>query len=143
MNVSKIAQLALALTLAAAPAALAQTSTTGTMAPAATTSTMAPAASTMTAPAAKTTTAPATTTTSKAAAKTAAKTAASGVPANEQFTTAAAATASCPTDTVVWASLGKSKAFHLSTSKLYGKTKHGAYVCEKAATAAGLHQAKN
>jgi hypothetical protein len=59
----------------------------------------------------------------------------------EQFKTVAAAAAHCPGDAVVWSSLS-GKAFHLSASKYYGKTKHGAYVCEKAAIAAGLHASK-
>jgi hypothetical protein len=61
---------------------------------------------------------------------------------SQKFTTVMAAQATCPADTVVWSSLTSSKAFHVSTSKYYGKTKHGAYVCEKAALAAGYHQAK-
>ena len=55
----------------------------------------------------------------------------------DQFKTEAEAKASCPTDTVVWANL-KSKIYHPSTSKVYGKTKQGAYMCEKEATAAGF-----
>lgn len=61
----------------------------------------------------------------------------------QEFKTAAEAATGCPNDTVVWASMGKSKAYHLSSSKLYGKTKHGAYVCKATADAAGYHQAKN
>ncbi len=61
----------------------------------------------------------------------------------EEFKTEAEATTGCPGDTVVWATMGKSKAYHLSSSKLYGKTKHGAYVCKATAMAAGYHQAKN
>lgn len=60
-----------------------------------------------------------------------------------EFKTPAEATAHCPGDTVVWSTLGKSKSYHLSASKLYGKTKHGAYVCKADADAAGYHQAKN
>jgi len=113
--------LGFACALSFAGAAVAQT----------TTGTMAPAASTMAAKAAKASAA------APAAAAAAAPTAAG------QFKTQTEAAASCPGDTVVWASLGKSKAFHLSTSKHFGTTKHGAYECEKAALAAGLHQAKN
>ncbi|MBB5372148.1 hypothetical protein [Acidocella aromatica] len=60
-----------------------------------------------------------------------------------EFKTEAEATAACPGDTAVWTTLGKSKTYYPSSSKLYGKTKHGAYVCKAAAAAAGYHQAKN
>ena len=59
-----------------------------------------------------------------------------------EFKTLAAATAHCPGYTVVWSSLGKTKSYHLASSKLYGKTKHGAYVCASDAKAAGLHASK-
>jgi hypothetical protein len=59
----------------------------------------------------------------------------------EKFTTVASATSHCGDDTVVWASTS-SKALHLSTSKYFGKSKHGAYVCEKQAVAAGYHVSK-
>jgi len=62
---------------------------------------------------------------------------------SQKFTTVAAAQASCPTDTVVWSSLTKSDSFHLPNSRYYGKTKHGAYVCEQAALAAGYHKARS
>jgi hypothetical protein len=62
--------------------------------------------------------------------------------ANQKFTTVEAAQKSCPGDTVVWSSFTSTHSFHLSTSKYFGKTKHGAYVCEQAATAAGYHQSK-
>jgi|GEM_PF-3491588 hypothetical protein len=60
-----------------------------------------------------------------------------------EFKSEAEAAAHCPNDTVVWSSLTKSKSFHTSDSKMFGKTKHGAYVCKADAVAAGLHQAKN
>jgi hypothetical protein len=47
-----------------------------------------------------------------------------------QFKTEAEAKTSCPTDTVVWVNL-RSKLYHTSDSKSYGKTKNGAYMCEK------------
>jgi hypothetical protein len=64
------------------------------------------------------------------------------VPGSEKFTTVAAAQKSCPGDTVVWSSFSMSHSFHMSTSRYFGKTKHGAYVCQQAALAAGFHQAK-
>jgi len=60
-----------------------------------------------------------------------------------KFSTVAAAQASCPADTVVWSSLTKSRSFHLPGSRYYGKTRHGAYVCEQAALAAGFHRARS
>ncbi len=57
-----------------------------------------------------------------------------------QFATEALAKAHCPADVVVWVNL-KSKVYHFSTSKDYGKTKTGAYVCEKEAE--GFRAAKN
>jgi hypothetical protein len=68
---------------------------------------------------------------------------ASKFPKAEEFSTAAAAAAHCPGDVVVWSTFTKSKAFHLAASRYYGKTKHGAYVCEKDALAAGFHAAKS
>jgi hypothetical protein len=62
---------------------------------------------------------------------------------SEEFSTVAAATAHCPGSIVVWSSLNKSHSFHVSTSRYFGKTKHGAYVCESDALAAGFHQAKS
>ena len=58
------------------------------------------------------------------------------------YKTEAAAKAGCGADTVVWRARG-SKAFHAAGSKYFGKTKHGSYVCEKAALAKGLHAAKS
>lgn len=57
------------------------------------------------------------------------------------YTSAAAAKAACAGDTVVWHAR-RSKVFHLSTSRYFGKTKRRAHVCEKAALADGLHQSK-
>ena len=51
------------------------------------------------------------------------------------------AKAHCPTDTVVWANTS-SKAYHMSGTKYYGKTKHGAYMCLKDADTAGYHGSK-
>ncbi|MGC8475585.1 MAG: hypothetical protein ACP5NP_04450 [Acetobacteraceae bacterium] len=58
------------------------------------------------------------------------------------YRTEAAAKRACGTDKVVWRARG-SKAFHSAGSKYFGKTKHGSYVCEKAALAKGLHAAKS
>jgi hypothetical protein len=64
------------------------------------------------------------------------------LPAGDEYKTVALATAHCPSDTVVWSTLSKSKSYHLATSKYYGKTKHGAYVCEKDAATYGFHASK-
>ena len=58
-----------------------------------------------------------------------------------QFKTEAEAKTSCPTDNVVWVNL-RSKVYHTSTSKVYGKSKRGAYMCEKESTAAGFRAPK-
>jgi hypothetical protein len=60
-----------------------------------------------------------------------------------EFGTLAGATAHCPNSTVVWSTLSKSHSFHTSSSRYFGKTKHGAYVCKDDALAAGFHQAKS
>ncbi|MDE8348155.1 MAG: hypothetical protein POG74_01540 [Acidocella sp.] len=99
----------------------------------------APAASTAAPAAAATTSAMKPTKTKKTKAENTAATTKTTV---GRFKTEAEAKASCPMDSVVWAS-SKSKAYHVSTSKLYGKTKSGAYECQKTADAAGYHAAKN
>ena len=59
---------------------------------------------------------------------------------SDQFTTEAAARAHCPGDTVVWATLSRTKAYHLSGDRYYGKTRRGAYMCQKDADKDGMHQ---
>ena len=59
-----------------------------------------------------------------------------------QFATEAQAKSHCPDDTVVWANLS-SKIYHFSSSKDYGKTKRGAYMCERETASAGVRAAKN
>jgi len=58
-----------------------------------------------------------------------------------QYATEAEAKASCPGDTVVWANL-RSKVYHDSSSRNYGATKIGAYMCAKESVAAGFHAPK-
>ncbi|HEY1856730.1 hypothetical protein [Acidocella sp.] len=65
------------------------------------------------------------------------------LPTSEKFSTLSAAQAHCSSDVVVWANTGHSKLFHLTSSKYFGKTKHGAYVCQKSALAAGYHASKS
>jgi hypothetical protein len=58
-----------------------------------------------------------------------------------QYATEAEARASCSTDAVVWANL-RSKVYHASSSRGYGQTKVGAYMCEKESVAAGFRAPK-
>jgi hypothetical protein len=59
-----------------------------------------------------------------------------------QFSTEELAKARCPADTVVWVNL-RSRIYHFARSKDYGKTKRGAYMCEKDTEAASFRAAKN
>ncbi len=59
-----------------------------------------------------------------------------------EFTTEADAKANCPGETVVWVNTG-TKVYHHAGAATYGKTKRGAYMCEKDTTAAGYRAAKN
>ena len=58
-----------------------------------------------------------------------------------QYATEAEAKTSCHADAVVWVNL-RSKVYHDSSSKNYGATKAGAYMCEKESLAAGFHAPK-
>ena len=58
-----------------------------------------------------------------------------------QFTTEAAAKTHCPSDTIVWANT-RSRIYHYASSRIYGHTKKGAYMCEKETAAAGIRAAK-
>jgi hypothetical protein len=61
--------------------------------------------------------------------------------AADQFSSESAAKSHCAADTVVWVNLAGSKAYHMSGNKYYGKTKHGAFMCQKTADQAGFHPA--
>ena len=76
--------------------------------------------------------------TPKAAAAPAAVTTPTGA---NQFSTEALAKARCPADTVVWVNL-RSRIYHFARSKDYGKTKKGAYMCEKDTAAASFRAVK-
>ncbi len=58
-----------------------------------------------------------------------------------EYADEAAAKAHCPGDTVVWVNTS-SKAYHMAGDKYYGKTKKGAYMCQKDADAGGFHGPK-
>jgi hypothetical protein len=53
-----------------------------------------------------------------------------------------AAQAHCPRDTVVWLNI-PSGIYHYKGERWYGRTKHGAYTCEKEAIAAGDRASEN
>ena len=77
------------------------------------------------------------------AAKPAAAAPTAGTPSGAgQFATEAQAKVQCPTDTVVWVNTN-SGIYHFSGHKDYGKTKKGAYMCEKTTAAAGFRAAKD
>jgi|SRR5271169_1687722 len=59
----------------------------------------------------------------------------------DQFSSEQAAKGHCPGDTIVWANLAGSKAYHTSGNRYYGKTKHGAFMCQKDADQSGFHPA--
>jgi hypothetical protein len=64
----------------------------------------------------------------------------SSLPSN-QFSEESVAKSRCLGDTVVWVNLGGSKAYHMTGDKYYGKTKEGAYMCQKEADQSGYHAA--
>ena len=68
--------------------------------------------------------------------------ASSAVFAMAQFQTAADAQMHCPHDTVVWLNL-PTMIWHTRGERWYGRTKHGAYVCEKEAAAEGARASRN
>jgi hypothetical protein len=71
------------------------------------------------------------------------QTAATGKPAGaNQFAAEGQAKSHCPTGLVVWANLN-TKVYHFAGNGDYGKTKKGAYMCEKDATGQGMRAAKN
>ena len=75
--------------------------------------------------------------------KPAPETTGSATPAGlDQFSTEADAKGHCPSDTVVWVNL-HSKIYHYAGHKTYGKTKTGAYMCERDTTAQGMRASKN
>jgi hypothetical protein len=78
-----------------------------------------------------------------APAPTQSRTPTAGQPAGaNQYVTEAQASARCAGGTVVWVNLD-SKIYHYSTSRNYGHTKSGAYMCERDTAAAGFRAAKN
>ncbi len=58
------------------------------------------------------------------------------------FATEGGAQKHCPNDTVVWLNTN-SGIYHLKGERWYGRTIHGAYVCEKEADAAGYRETEN
>ena len=64
-----------------------------------------------------------------------------GTGRKDKYTTEAEAKTNCRADTVVWVN-STSKVYHASSSRSYGKTKTGAYMCEKESAATGFRAAK-
>jgi hypothetical protein len=60
----------------------------------------------------------------------------------ERFPTEESARAHCPKDTVVWLNL-PTMIWHYKGQRWYGRTKKGAYVCEKEAAEAGARATRN
>jgi hypothetical protein len=58
------------------------------------------------------------------------------------FDTESGAQDHCPRDVVVWLNI-PSGIYHYKGERWYGRTKHGAYVCEKEAIAAGDRATEN
>ncbi len=58
------------------------------------------------------------------------------------FTNARAAHSHCPRDTVVWLNT-PTGIYHFQGERWYGRTRHGAYVCEQAANRAGDRPTRN
>jgi hypothetical protein len=58
------------------------------------------------------------------------------------FSTESAAQAHCPKDVVVWLNI-PSGIYHYKGERWYGRTKHGAYACQKEAIAAGDRASEN
>ena len=61
--------------------------------------------------------------------------------ASNQFSEESTAKSHCAGDPVVWVNLSGSRAYHMSGDKFYGKTKTGAYMCQKEADQSGYHAA--
>jgi hypothetical protein len=60
----------------------------------------------------------------------------------ERYDTESQAQQHCPKDNVVWLNL-PTMIWHYKGQRWYGRTKHGAYVCEKEAAAAGARATLN
>jgi hypothetical protein len=58
------------------------------------------------------------------------------------FSTESATQAHCPKDVVVWLNI-PSGIYHYKAERWYGRTKHGAYACEKEALKAGDRASEN
>jgi hypothetical protein len=71
-----------------------------------------------------------------------AKTPGTAALAKGQYATEADAKRSCASDAVVWVNL-RSKVYHLSGTRNYGRTQQGAYMCEQESVNAGYHAPKN
>lgn len=139
MKIRPAAWAALAALLIAPAAGFAQGTTPQGTAPQGTTTQGNPPAAASPAPPASGTSQPAPAARRPAPARPAATTPATrpaALPAG-QFKTEAEAKAHCPSDRVVWANK-ESRIYHLQGERYYGKTRSGAYMCQKEAGPAGF-----
>jgi hypothetical protein len=60
----------------------------------------------------------------------------------QKFPTESAAQAHCPSDTVVWLN-SRTGIYHEKGMRWYGRTKHGAYVCQREADSSGNRDTRN
>ena len=63
-------------------------------------------------------------------------------PSSNRFATESAAKAHCSDDTVVWVASSRSRVYHLSGDRSYGRSRRGAYLCLKDAPGAGMRQSR-
>jgi hypothetical protein len=61
---------------------------------------------------------------------------------SNRFTTESAAKAHCSDDTVVWVASSRSRVYHLSGDRSYGRSRRGAYMCLKDAQGAGMRESR-
>jgi hypothetical protein len=64
-------------------------------------------------------------------------------PPGNRFGTESAAQGHCPDDTVVWVASTRSRVYHLSGDRSFGRGRRGAYMCQKDAQSAGMRQSRH
>jgi hypothetical protein len=63
-------------------------------------------------------------------------------PTSNRFSTESAAKEHCPGDSVVWVASSRSRVYHLSGDRTYGRSRRGAYMCLKDAQSTGMRQSR-